>query len=221
MRKVVGAALSLLLVLGAAGCRWRPPAATVDGHPITAQNLQDDIGILTDHPDLADVLYGDLLASDPRVSAFVKGAPESRDGQPTPSTLTSNVLTGRIFEQLFADAYERSGKKLSAEQEAAQRASLTDQLRSILGSQEKLDSVPASYVDRIVGRAVHAQALLDGVEDAKVNDTVAALLSAGTVTIDPRYGTWDGTAFKVINNPAPGFEPAPSESSSTSSPSQQ
>ena len=81
-RRVAAAALSLLLVVGASGCRWRPPAASVNGEEISAADLRSDIDMLRDNPELASLV-------------FTAVPPE---GEPVPADLTAQVLTMRIIE---------------------------------------------------------------------------------------------------------------------------
>lgn len=197
MRKVMGLLMSLVLMTSVAACRWRPPAATVDGHAITAQDLEDDIEVLRNNPELASTIFSTASELDADVDA------------PVPSSVTAQVLTGRILAQLAADGYARSGKQLTPEQEHARRTELTEQLASIVGSREALDAVPDEYLARIVERAMHITTLIEGVEDEQVNQTLTAVYSQGDVTIDPRYGTWDPTVFQVVANPPPGVSGQP------------
>lgn len=192
MRKVLGLLMSLLLVSSLAACRWRPPAATVDGEAITEQDLKDDIDVLRNNPELASVLFS------------ASGPIGTDEDASVPSDLTAGVLTGRILGQLAADGYARSGKQLSPEDEQARRTELNDQLASLVGSQEVLDAVPDEYLNRIVERAMHVTTLIEGLEGQEANDALTAVYSQGSVTIDPRYGTWDTSVFQVVVNPPPG-----------------
>lgn len=188
-RRVAAAALSMLLVVGASGCRWRPPAASVNGEEITAADLRSDIDMLRDNPELASLV-------------FTAAPPE---GEPVPADLTAQVLTMRIIEPMLADSYERSPKKLSAEDEANQRKDLETQLLDALGGDPAvLDKVPDAYVDRLVGRLVHSTALFSDIPAEERQAAAQSLFGAYDIDIDPKYGTWDTTNFEVVTNPVPG-----------------
>jgi hypothetical protein len=195
VRKPLGVALAVLLVLGLVGCRWRPPAATVNGHDITAEDLQDDIDTLRANPELAALIYP--------ASGFGDG-----DDSTVPAAVTADVLTGRILEQLVADGYARSGRQLSSEEDAEQREALTaDLLEALGGNQQTLDRLPDRYVERLVTRAVSVTALTRDLSQEDVSPTMRAVLAQGEVTVDPRYGHWDAESLVVVPNPAPGDEP--------------
>jgi hypothetical protein len=204
VRKLVGATLAVLLLVGLSACRWRPPAATVNGHEITEQDLQDDIATLRESPELAALIYP--------ASGF------SGDDSTVPSSVTADVLTGRILEQLVADGYARSGKQLSAQDDAAQREALTaDLLQALGGSQETMDRLPDDYVERLVTRAVSVTAMTRELAQEDVAAAMRSMLAQGEVTVDPRYGTWDPEALAVVPNRAPGDRPdAPDDSDGAS-----
>ncbi|MGD9750314.1 MAG: hypothetical protein AB7W59_04880 [Acidimicrobiia bacterium] len=183
------AGLSLLLVVGLAGCRWRPPAASVDGEEITVDELKDDIDMLRDNPELAGLVFSVVPPED----------------APVPADLTAQVLTMRIVEPMLADSYERSPNKLSAEDEAAQRQDLESQLLAALGGdQATLDRIPDAYVDRLVGRLVHSTALFSDVPAEERPAVAQALFGSYDIEVDPKYGSWDPLNYQVVTNPVPG-----------------
>lgn len=193
MRRILSALLSLSVVAALAGCQWRPPAATVNGEEITAADLEADVEVMRDNPELAAAFQLSVGA----------------EGEPVPSQVTAQLLTIRIGEIVLSDAYERSADKLSAEDEQAQRDNINAQLLSAVGSQEAIDKIPESFRTRLLDRFVHSSGLLADVPDENFQAAVTALFGAYDVDIDPRYGTWDTTTFEVITNAPPGVSGAP------------
>lgn len=189
VRRVAAAVLAMLLLVGLAGCRWRPPAASVNGDEISTDDLKADIDMLRDNPELANLV-------------FTAVPPE---GEPLPADLTAQVLTMRIVEPMLADSYERSPKKLSAEDEAAQRTDLESQLLDALGGdQAVMDRIPDAYVERLVGRLVHSTVLFSDIPSEERPAAAQALFGVYDIEVDPKYGQWDPTSFQVVTNPVPG-----------------
>lgn len=185
----VAAALAMVLLVASAGCRWRPPAASVNGEEISTDDLRADIDMLRDNPELANLV-------------FTAVPPE---GEPLPADLTAQVLTMRIVEPMLADSYERSPKKLSAEEESSQRADLEAQLLDALGGDPAvMDRIPDAYVDRLIGRLVHSTVLFSDIPGEERPAAAQALFGAYDIEVDPRYGQWDRATFAVVTNPSPG-----------------
>lgn len=189
MRRILGAALSLLLLVGLSGCNWRPPAATVNGTEITTSDLEEDLRMMRDNPELA--------------AAFQLSVPPQ--GEPMPSAVTANLLTLRIAEVILAAGYRASDKQFTAEQAQQQRDLVLAELTTALGSQELVAKLPAAFVARLTERFVHSNALLGDVAQEDLANTVSLLFGAYQVQVNPRYGAWDSASFEVVPDAPPAF----------------
>ena len=187
MRRILSAALSLLLVAGLAGCNWRPAAATVNGAEITTADLQEDLTLMRESPELA--------------AAFQLSIPP--EGEPVPSGVTANLLTLLIAEAILAQSYRNSDKKLAADQEQQQRAKVLEDLTAALGSEALVAKLPPAFVARLTDRFIHSNALLSDVPQEDFAATVTELFGGFEVTVDPRYGTWNSANFEVVPDAPP------------------
>ncbi|MFN0027268.1 MAG: hypothetical protein ACKV2O_08820 [Acidimicrobiales bacterium] len=210
-RRALAPLLGLLVVLvasaGLSACRWRPAAVTVNGHEISAEDLQADLRVLRDNPALADGLVGGPGAI---------GGPELSDGV-VPSQVTAVLLTYRIIEQLVIDAGNASSSRPDDQTFETARKAAYDRLAALLGSAPTDPAAdptaPAAPAAQLVNDAdpatlgllerraifeVHGAALLEGLDDQQQAEIVTRVLGGGTVTIDPRYGTWDSVNVQVI-----------------------
>lgn len=195
MRRILSAVLSLLLVAGLAGCGWRPPAATVNGAEITTADLQADLTLMRENPELA--------------AAFQLAVPP--EGEPVPSEVTANLLTLRIAEAILGQSYRDSDKKLAAAEEQQQRTAVLQDLTVALGSEALVAKIPQGFLTRLTDRFVHSNALLSDVPDEDFAAVVTDLFGGFEVTVDPRYGTWDPANFEVVPDAPPGVGGTSSE----------
>jgi len=193
VRRIVNVAMSLLLVAGVAACQWRPPAATVGDTEITVAELDADVQMMREHPDLAAAF-----------NLFL-----TPEGEPVPAAVTAQLLTLRIAEIVLAESYERSDNKLAADAEQELRDKIRAELAGALGSPEAVDELPSAFVQRLLDRFVHAEGLLGSVPEDEAQGAALALFDAFDIKVDSRFGTWDPEALEVTPNLPPGASDNP------------
>ncbi len=198
---------ALVASTGLSACRWRPPAATINGQEISAEELQADLRVLRENPGLVQAVFGGPAAI---------GDPEFGEGV-VPALVTASVLRYRIIEKLVIDAGNASTRRPDEQTLETTRKEVYDQLVALLGPPENLTAAGANQATagqaelvkeldpdtlRLVERRsrffAYAAVLFDGLDDQQRAETEIRVVGGGEITIDPRYGSWDSASVQVV-----------------------
>jgi hypothetical protein len=181
MKRTRASSLLPVVVLAAASvtlaaCRSVTPAISVDGETISMDDFERDLRDVEAAAERNETLAADTtLVTDGRVTT---GFVATWAGQRANDLIVEHELTRRGLSVSDAD-----------------RAAARQELGEVLNAFE--DRFADALVDARARRSVLTQALAPGSPDA-INE----LIASANVTIDPRYGRWDGELASVIG-PSP------------------
>src|SRR5581483_5706686 len=196
VKTALGVVLLGALVVGTTGCgATEISAVSVDGHHVSQSSVDDELKALRDNRQLRDIL--------------------DRQGQTvseTPSSVTSSISSGWVSaivqDELIKIAMARRHVKVSA----SDHTSAVRSANQAFGSKAVFDAFPKFFRDAFVARRARAIALAgDAGADLTTQDGVNTLVAViskvarhTSVSVDPRYGTWNVKRLEVTAPRAPG-----------------
>jgi hypothetical protein len=167
---VVGAVIAGV----AAGDDFQPPAYTVNGHSVSQGTLNSELRTISDHPRLAQPIFGPEIAN--------------AEGSVT-SSVTANWLNIRIPYQLLRERAESRHVTPTAANRATAKRALGQALSA---GDVTVNQLPGDVRTVLVDLFAYRVALR--LNSQQQYETFASrALRRAHVTIDSKYGTWHGT----------------------------
>ena len=186
---VVVVVIALVVIVGAGiavtATDLSPTGLRVNGHVTSQKDINDDL---------------DSIANSGQLDPSVQGS----EGSVT-SAVSSSWLTRLVQTRVVLGELARRGIKLTD----AQRARLEK------GAGNQLDGLSRSVKRTLLDYNLGVQKLQDKLGQSGMSQAISRGLRRASVTVDPRYGGWNGQRLMVC--PSTGCPPPSSSSSSSSS----
>ncbi len=192
----LGVVLLAALAIGAAGCGSTDISAfTVNGHQVSQRSVDDELKALRDNTQF-------------RATLDRQGSVVSTNAYSVTSTVSSGWVNNLIVDQLVTIELARNHGKVTG----ADRAQALKQAPQSFFSMAVFDAFPKFFRDAFVTRGARVFALAKALGadlttqagSTTVLTALAGLATKAHITVDPRYGAWDGKQLSVLAPLAPG-----------------
>ena len=189
-------AVTAVLALSACGDRFVPPAAVVDGRPISESNLERALAVLLTDPQFADQASGpEGEAGKKDLTRQELGFLIRREIAQEYADLHGISVTAQDVDNAMKDAIAGLGGQSAFDQLLASRGLSLGDVRTILGQQVLINRVrDAVAAERLGSSAAGADAQL---RDEEFTMWLTDRLANADIDVNPRFGRFDPATGQV------------------------